>query len=128
MSPEAEERPAASGLKPFRRRLDRLDGEIAGRLGERFAICREIAIYKREHDIPMMQPDRVEQVRARYLARGAEVQLPADFTSSLFELLIDATCRMEDELIAAQTSAARDGAKASEVPGEVTAAAPKEAR
>ncbi len=78
---EQEISSAASGLEPFRRRLDLLDAEIAGRLGERFEVCREIALYKREHDIPMMQPDRVEQVRSRYLARGAEVQLPADFTA-----------------------------------------------
>jgi chorismate mutase-like protein len=100
---------AAGGLEPFRRRLDRLDGEIAGRLGERFAICREIALYKREHDIPMMQPDRVAEVRARYLARGAEVALPADFTADLFELLIAATCRMEDELIAADAPTRHEG-------------------
>jgi 4-amino-4-deoxychorismate mutase len=90
-----------SDLEPFRSRLDRLDDEIARLLGERFGVCREIALYKREHDIPMMQPERVEQVRARYLARGAEAELPADFTAALFELLIGATCRMEDELIAA---------------------------
>jgi chorismate mutase len=103
---EAPRDPAA-GLVPFRRRLDELDEEIARRLGERFAVCREIALYKREHAIPMMQPDRVEQVRARYLARGAEVQLPDDFTAELFELLIGATCRMEDELIAAEDPAGR---------------------
>jgi 4-amino-4-deoxychorismate mutase len=88
-----------SGLDPFRRRLDGLDEEIARLLGERFAVCREIAFYKRAHEIPMMQPDRVAEVRARYLARGAEVDLPADFTADLFELLIGATCRMEDELM-----------------------------
>jgi 4-amino-4-deoxychorismate mutase len=103
---------STSGLEPFRRRLDQLDGEIAGALGERFAICREIALYKREHDIPMMQPGRVAEVRSRYLARGAAVQLPADFTAALFELLIAATCRMEDELIAAHPSVAGDGGPA----------------
>lgn len=87
------------GLEPFRRRLDRLDEQIARLLGERFQTCREIAIYKREHEIPMMQPHRVREVRARYLARGGDVELPADFTERLFELLIGATCKMEDELI-----------------------------
>jgi 4-amino-4-deoxychorismate mutase len=90
-----------AGLEPFRLRLDEIDEEIASLLGERFQICREIARYKQAHAIPMMQPGRVAEVRARYLARGAEVELPADFTAALFELLIDATCRMEDELIAA---------------------------
>jgi chorismate mutase-like protein len=90
-----------NGLDPFRRRLDGLDEEIARLLGERFEVCREIAHYKRAHDIPMMQPGRVAEVRARYLARGAEVELPPDFVADLFELLIGATCKMEDELIAA---------------------------
>ncbi len=94
-------RPQMTGLEPYRARLDELDEQIAGLLGERFAICREIALYKRAHEIPMMQPQRVAEVRARYLARGAEVELPGDFTAELFELLIDTTCKMEDELIEA---------------------------
>lgn len=98
-----------SDLEPFRRRLDALDDEIARLLGERFEVCREIALFKRRHDIPMMQPDRVEQVRARYLARGAQARLPADFTARLFELLIGATCALEDELIARAEAAGGDG-------------------
>ncbi len=47
----------------------------------------------------MMQPGRVEIVRARYLQHGAEVDLPADFTAGFFDLMIDATCRAEDELM-----------------------------
>jgi chorismate mutase len=91
-----------SGLEPFRRRLDVLDDEIARLLGQRFEICREVAVYKSAHAIPMMQPDRVEQVRARYLARGAEAKLPAEFSGDLFDLLIAATCKEEDELMAAR--------------------------
>lgn len=88
-----------SGLEPFRARLDVIDDEIARLLGERFEICREVAVYKSEHEIPMMQPDRVKIVRERYLARGAEANLPAEFTADLFDLLIAATCKAEDELM-----------------------------
>jgi 4-amino-4-deoxychorismate mutase len=91
---------SANGLEPFRRRLDVIDDEIARLLGERFEICREVALYKSAHEIPMMQPNRVEEVRARYLARGAEVNLPAEFSGDLFDLLIAATCKEEDELMA----------------------------
>jgi len=89
----------ASGLEPFRQRLDELDDRIARLLGERFDVCREVARFKSKHEIPMMQPARVAQVRARYLARGAEVELPPEFTASMFELMIAATCRLEDELM-----------------------------
>ncbi len=92
-----------SGLEPFRRRLDELDEEIVRLLGERFQICREVAEHKREHGIAMMQPGRVQEVRERYLSRGSERELPPDFTAELFDLLIGATCKMEDELIDAPT-------------------------
>ncbi|HEX7280103.1 MAG TPA: chorismate mutase [Solirubrobacterales bacterium] len=90
---------AAEGLEPFRRRLDVIDDEIAKLLGERLQICREVAVYKSEHEIPMMQPERVKVVRERYLARGAEHALPEEFSSDLFDLLIATTCRLEDELM-----------------------------
>jgi len=98
-----------NGLEPYRRRLDGLDDEIARLLGERFEVCREIARYKLVHDIPMMQPHRVDAVRARYLARGAEAELPEEFTGELFEILIAATCKEEDELMAALEASSEGG-------------------
>ena len=98
-------------MEPFRRRLDALDEQIARLLGERIDICREVAGYKRENDVPMMQPERVIEVRERYLRRGAEVELPSEFTAALFELLIGATCKLEDELIDAPAVAGDGSAK-----------------
>lgn len=95
-----------NGLGRFRERLDPIDEEIARLFGERFEICREVARYKSERGIPMMQPERVAEVRARYLARGADADLPADFTAALFELLIGATCKLEDELMEGATATA----------------------
>ncbi|HET9676491.1 MAG TPA: chorismate mutase [Solirubrobacterales bacterium] len=100
---------SANGLEPFRRRLDEIDNQIAKLFGERLDICREVAVYKSEHEIPMMQPDRVKIVRERYLSRGAEAGLPEDFSADLFELLIATTCRLEDELM--DELAAQDGGR-----------------
>lgn len=99
------------GLDPYRRRLDGLDDEIARLLGERFEVCREIARYKLEHEIPMMQPHRVEAVRERYLARAAEADLPAEFAGDFHQLLIAATCKEEDELMAALDASSGSGEK-----------------
>jgi chorismate mutase len=91
---------AGHGLGPFRRQLDELDEQIRRLLGERFAVCRDVARYKLEHGIPVMQPGRMEEVKAAYIAHGTELDLPAEFTEKLYKLLIDATCQEEDELIA----------------------------
>lgn len=90
-----------SDLEHYRSLLDHIDEQLVALLGERFEVCRSVAEHKRVNGIAMMQPDRVAIVRERYLARGAEVGLPESFTASFFETLIDATCAMEDELIAA---------------------------
>jgi chorismate mutase len=94
-SPDAEQ----SGLAPFRARLDVIDDGLVRLLGERFQICREVAVHKSRHEIPMMQPGRVEIVRARYLDGAAAVDLPREFTGEFFDLMIAATCRAEDELM-----------------------------
>ncbi|MBS1678057.1 MAG: chorismate mutase [Actinobacteria bacterium] len=93
------EEAVAIGLAPFRARLDEIDAQLVDLLGERFRICREVAVHKAENEIAMMQPGRVEIVRARYLRHGAELDLPGDFTAAFLDLMIDATCRAEDELM-----------------------------
>lgn len=98
----------SDGLAPFRERLDRIDDRIAHLLGERLDICREVAAYKSEHSVPMMQPERVQAVRERYLQRGVEVNLPEEFTARLFDLLIETTCRLEDELMGDRELAGED--------------------
>jgi chorismate mutase len=105
------EQAVAAGLAPYRARLDQIDAQLVDLLGERFQICREVAVHKAENAIEMMQPGRVEIVRARYLQHGAEVDLPSDFTAAFFDLLIDATCRAEDELME-RLAAGEDGAVA----------------
>jgi 4-amino-4-deoxychorismate mutase len=109
------EQAVAAGLAPFRARLDEIDAQLVDLLGERFQICREVAVHKAENEIEMMQPGRVQIVRARYLQHGAEVDLPGDFTAGFFDLMIDATCRAEDELME-RLAAGEDGASAF-VPG-----------
>ncbi len=106
-----------NGLTRFRERLDPIDEEISRLLGERFEICREVAEFKAEHDIPMMQPERVAQVCERYLARGTKAGLPEDFSAELFELLIGATCKLEDELMEEAAPSAGSGAAAGLPPG-----------
>ncbi len=105
------EQAVAAGLAPFRARLDEIDSQLVDLLGERFQICREVAVHKSQNAIEMMQPGRVEIVRARYLQHGAEVDLPGDFTASFFDLMIDATCRAEDELME-RLAAGGEGASA----------------
>jgi len=90
-----------SALASFRERIDRVDERLLDALAERVAICREVAEHKREQGIPMMQPERVAAVEARWAELAGERGLDADFGRALAREVIAEGCRVEDEIIGA---------------------------
>jgi chorismate mutase len=90
---------ATEGLTSFREELNDLDERIVDLVAKRIAICREVARYKREHGIPMMQSARVQQVKDRCADQAAEQSVDPGFMRKLYSVIIDETCRIEDEII-----------------------------
>jgi len=88
-------------LAPFRERLESLDRRLTETVAARLEICAQVAQVKREHGIPMMQPDRVDFVKDAYAARGRELGVSEAFMRALATLLIEEACRLEDEIIEA---------------------------
>ena len=100
----ARKRAGHRTLETLRADLDRIDAELLAALGARVAVCRSIAYYKREHGVPMMQPDRIGVVQQR-AARFAEANgLDLTFMKRLYDLIIGETCRIEDLIIDAGTA------------------------
>jgi chorismate mutase len=91
-------------LLRFRKELDELDCRLMDTLAQRFAICRQVAEYKAEHQIPMMQPARVLEVKKRAAQRALAAGLTERFGLELYDLIISEACRMEDEIIEAAGS------------------------
>jgi len=90
---------ATEGLDPFRKRINDIDQQITTLLAERFRVCAEVATYKREHNIPMMQPDRVEVVKTRCAELGMENGLRPEFVKDIYSRIIQEACDLEDEII-----------------------------
>ena len=91
----------ASALASFRERIDRVDEQLLSALAERTAICREVAEHKREQGIPMMQPDRVAAVEARWAELAAQRGLDEDFARSLARAVVAENCRIEGTMMSA---------------------------
>jgi chorismate mutase len=86
-------------LQLWRAELDTLDDQIISLFSRRFNICREVAAYKRETGIPMMQTGRVNEVKKRAAEKGRALGLRDVFTTALYDLIIDEACQIEDEII-----------------------------
>jgi len=83
-------------LTEFRKQLNDIDKNLIGLLGQRFNIIRDVGIYKKAHSIPMMQSNRVEEVKNRCAQMGEEYDLDGDFIRNLYGSIIDEACRIED--------------------------------
>lgn len=90
---------AAELLDAERARIDELDSELIRILAERVQICGSIARVKSGANIPMMQPDRLAEVRERLVAEGKAAGLRTEFVEELYGAVTRETCRLEDELM-----------------------------
>jgi 4-amino-4-deoxychorismate mutase len=86
-------------LSIFRKELDELDAQLMEILARRFEVCRRVALYKAEMNIPMMQPERVAQVKQRAGDRAVAAGLDEQFGIALYSLIIDQACKLEDQII-----------------------------
>jgi chorismate mutase len=88
-------------LNDLRQRIDALDDEIVERLGARLNLVREVAVTKQASATPVMQPGRVDEVKARCRTRGATLALRGEFVDALYDLIIGEACRIEYEAMSA---------------------------
>ena len=86
-------------LQNFRLELNRIDSELIKLLGERFKIIDQVGHYKKSNGIAMMQPARVDEVKERCATMGEEYGLDRDFIKSIYTVIIDEACRLEDIII-----------------------------
>ncbi|MET3464720.1 MULTISPECIES: chorismate mutase family protein [unclassified Variovorax] len=86
-------------LQSLRAELDGLDRSLLETLRQRLDCCCRIGLHKRDHAIPMMQPQRIGVVQERAAAFAAEHGMNPEFLRTLYELVITETCRLEDEII-----------------------------
>lgn len=91
-------------LETLRAELDEIDFLLLDTLRARIECCIHIAQYKREHEVPMMQPHRINLVQARAARYAAEHNMNAEFLRRLYELIIDEACRVENLVIAGKTA------------------------
>ena len=86
-------------LQPKREQLDRINNHLVDLLCERMNVCMDIAELKAAHDIPMMQPQRIIQVLDQLKDKSSKVGLRSDYVESIFKLIIEETCFLEEQLI-----------------------------
>ncbi len=70
-------------LTDLRREIDKLDNELLDLLAKRMRVCHEIGLYKKEHNMPVLQAQRYDEILNKRSAQAVEVGLNPEFVTSI---------------------------------------------
>lgn len=90
---------ASHELDLLRGRIDALDSQIMSAIASRLRCCEEVALYKRQQALPMMQPHRVAAVKQRAETFAQSSGIRSEFLIALYDLIIGECCAIEDAII-----------------------------
>jgi len=76
-----------SALDQLRQQINQLDEEILQLLGRRMQLAEQIAQYKKENNITILQAGRWQEIMERTLARAEELQLSRQFITQYLDAL-----------------------------------------
>lgn len=88
-----------SGLSHFRVEIDRINDDLLYLLKRRADACARIAEYKRDNGIPMMQQGRLDMLKEKIGRFAEDNGVDREYLASVFGLITDEACRLEDEII-----------------------------
>lgn len=86
-------------LKPLRIKIDLLDDQLVKLLVEREKIVREVAEVKEKEGIPVVIPDRIEQVINQAGEKAQAEGGNAHYARQIYKRIIELSCDLENNLI-----------------------------
>ncbi len=86
---------ATERLTELRSRIDAADDRLVELLAERMRISREIGRYKREHNLPVLQSQRYEELLVRRCAEAERAGMSAAFMKTLLQAIHEESVRQQ---------------------------------
>lgn len=86
-------------LAALRKQIDELDNELMTLLTKRMRVNREIATYKKEHNMAVVQTGRYSEILEKRGAQGQLCGMDAEFVKKIFEAIHEESVRQQTELI-----------------------------
>lgn len=89
---------STESLAQLRRQIDQIDHELLEILAKRMNISREIGTFKREHNMPVVQPTRYGDVMSSRIISAKAMGLNEDFMRSILSTIHEESVRLQVEL------------------------------
>ncbi len=86
-------------LADLRSQIDRVDTQLIELLSQRMGIAREIGHYKKQHDMPVLQPHRYDDLLARRLLQGDKLGLDRECVTAVLRAIHEESLRQQIEIM-----------------------------
>lgn len=88
----------AESLMQLRRQIDQLDNELIEVLAKRMNISREIGTYKRDHNMPVVQPNRYGDIMNTRILAAKSMGIGEEFMRSVLSAIHEESVRLQVEI------------------------------
>ena len=82
-------------LNALRRQIDGIDEQILTLLAKRMRISKEIGVYKKEHNMPILQSPRYSAILEKRSSMGAQMDLNPDFVKEVLKSIHEESVRQQ---------------------------------
>ncbi|MBF1417829.1 bifunctional 3-deoxy-7-phosphoheptulonate synthase/chorismate mutase type II [Prevotella histicola] len=83
------------GIRMLRAQIDEIDNTLMDLLAKRFRVCREIGIFKKEHNMTVLQTGRYNEILEKRGAQASLCGMDAEFAAQVFELIHEESVRQQ---------------------------------
>ncbi|MCH5328237.1 MAG: bifunctional 3-deoxy-7-phosphoheptulonate synthase/chorismate mutase type II [Coprobacter sp.] len=86
-------------LSELRKQIDELDDQLLELLAKRMRIAREIGQYKKEHNMPVMQTARYNDLLNRRISQAQSMSMDRDFMRAILQTIHEESVRQQVEIL-----------------------------
>ena len=90
---------STESLEALRRQIDECDNSIIELLAKRMRVSREIGLYKREHDMTVVQTGRYTEILDKRGAQGVLCGMSGEFMKVIFEAIHEESVRQQIDIM-----------------------------
>ena len=94
-----EQTVTTDSLNELRAQIDKLDDQLLELLVRRMRVSRDIGQYKKEHDMPILQAQRYEELLARRAAQAVELGMDREFMRTVMQAIHEESVRQQMEVL-----------------------------
>jgi chorismate mutase len=86
-------------LTELRRQIDEIDNDFLSILAKRMRISKEIGQYKKEHNMPVLQTGRYDEILEKRISNAEQMGMSAHFMKTVLEAIHEESIRQQIEIL-----------------------------